>query len=136
MFAHKKTLTKQRESFLYRCLFSRFVCLVFADCFGKLIGARGVTFAANSKLETIDDNTFNGCKALTSITLPASLKKIGQGAFNNTALTSVTFANTSGWWVSTSSGATSGTSMTVTNASTNATNLKSTYKNYYWKRDS
>ncbi len=73
---------------------------------------------------------------LTSITIPNSVTSIGEYAFAYcTGLTSVTFANTSGWYRASSSTATSGTSMDVTDASTNATNLVSNYYSYYWKRN-
>jgi hypothetical protein len=52
-------------------------------------------------------------------------------------LTSVTFKNPNGWWRSSSSSATSGTSISssyLSNTSTAAEYLRSTYDNYYWKR--
>ena len=49
--------------------------------------------------------------------------------------TNVTFENTTGWFITSSSSATSGTNINVTNPSTNATNLKSTYADNYWKRN-
>ncbi len=47
---------------------------------------------------------------------------------------SITFENTSGWYVTKTHGATSGTNVDVTDTSTNATNLTDTYSNYYWYR--
>jgi len=44
----------------------------------------------------------------------------------------VTFEDPTGWYVSTSYNATSGTDLTLTDTATNATYLKSTYYNYYW----
>lgn len=83
----------------------------------------------------IDDYTFCGCSSLTSATIGSGVTSIGRYAFRNcTSLTSVTFKNTSGWWVSKSSYASSGTSVTVTDPANAATYLKSTYYNYYWKR--
>jgi len=62
---------------------------------------------------------------------------IGRYTFQSCSnLTSVTFANTSNWVVSTSSTFSSTTSLTSTdlsNTSTAATYLTSTYYNYYWK---
>lgn len=70
---------------------------------------------------------------LTSVVIPASVKKIGKNAFTKaTKLTSATFTDPSGWYVSTSSSATSGTTVTLTNTSTAATYLRSNYKTYYW----
>lgn len=53
----------------------------------------------------------------------------------NCSLVSVTFENTAGWWISTDADATKGTSVDVTDASKNATYLKSDHTDYYWKRD-
>lgn len=78
---------------------------------------------------------FSGCSSLRTVTLGKNVKLIGSGAFQNcTALTSVTFGTTTGWYATKDSSATSGTTMTVTNASTNASNLTGTYLNYTWKR--
>ena len=77
--------------------------------------------------------TFKTCVSLTSIVLPASLAKIGNQAFQGcTNLTSVTFKDTSTWYYTSNSGYTGGTKVTVTNATTNATYLKTTYASYYW----
>ena len=84
---------------------------------------------------SIGDYAFVWCSRLTSITIGNGVTSIGRYAFYNcSGLTSITFANTSGWYVTETSGASSGTNMSVTNASTNATNLRSTYSAYYWYR--
>ena len=69
-----------------------------------------------------------GCTSLTSI---------GRYAFQYcSALESVVFPEGStGWYVTTSPTATSGTSVTVTDPSVNANNLTGQYCNYYWKRN-
>ena len=81
----------------------------------------------------ISSQTFYGCSALTSITIPKSVSLIEYQVFSNcTSLTSIVFEDTVGWFVSTSSSATSGTDIVVTDSSSNSTNLISTYCTYYW----
>ncbi len=88
-----------------------------------------------NSVTSIGSYAFRTCTSLTSITISNSVTSIGEYAFYNcTSLTSVTFENTSGWYVTTTQGATSGTNVDVTNASTSATYLKSTYYRYYWYR--
>ena len=86
---------------------------------------------------SIGNHAFYGCKSLTSITISASVTSIGSYAFNGcTSLTSVTFADPSGWYVASSSSATTGTDVSsdIADAGTAATYLKSTYQSYYWKK--
>ena len=82
---------------------------------------------------SIGDSAFNSCTSLTNITIGNSVTNIGSYAFYNcTSLTSATFEDTDGWYVTSTEGATSGTDVDLTNASTNATYLTDTYDNYYW----
>ena len=87
-----------------------------------------------SNMTTIPIQFFVYCSALTNITIPASVNFIGHMAFYGCdALTTATFKDTSGWYVTQTKDATSGTSVSLTNASTAATYLRSTYSNgYYW----
>ncbi len=126
--------------------------------FGYCSSLTSIELGENSKLESIGNYAFYNCRRLTSITISDSVTSIGNYAFYDcqgftsititdsvtsigsnafsycSNLTNITFENTSGWWVSTDSTATSGTSVDVSDASVNATNLKSTYRSYYWKR--
>ena len=51
-----------------------------------------VVFEANSRVTDLGAQAFKGCSRLTKIALPASLAVIGANAFENTKLSSVTFA--------------------------------------------
>ena len=86
----------------------------------------------------IGSSAFSGCSGLTSITIPNGVTSIGRLAFSGcSGLTSVTFENTSGWRVSEYSNSSSYTSLSrsyLSNRSTAATYLKSTYRTYYWRR--
>ncbi len=94
------------------------------------------TITIPSSVTSIGNDAFLYCRSLTSIAIPSSVTSIGTYAFSGcSSLTTVTFENTRGWYRTTSSTATSGTSVTVTNPTQNATYLKSTYRDYYWKRN-
>ena len=89
-------------------------------------------------ITSIGNSAFYGCSGLTSITLPSSLTSIGYRAFRScNSLDSVAFANTAttGWYVTEDETATSGEDISVSDSITNATYLKNTYVNYYWKRN-
>ncbi len=80
-------------------------------------------------------NLYINNELVTELVIPDTVTEIKPYAFYKcTSLTSVTFENTNGWYVTKTQGATSGTNVDVTNAATNVTNLKSTYNYYYWYR--
>ena len=86
----------------------------------------------------IGSYAFSWCSDLISITIPDSVTSIGRAAFYNcSGLTSVTFENTSGWQVSPYSHFSSYTSLAssdLSDPSTAANYLKSTYYGDYWRR--
>ncbi len=103
----------------------------FRECTGltSVIISEGAT--------SIKEFAFYMCSNLESITIASSVTRIERGAFSKCdKLTSASFVDTTGWWVSTDSAATSGTSISsaLSNTSTAATCLRSTYCNYYWNK--
>lgn len=76
---------------------------------------------------------FYNCNKMRSVTIGSGVKKIGRTAFTACdSLTIAIFKDTSGWYVSTSETATSGTNLTLTSTSTAANYLRNTYQNYFW----
>ena len=94
---------------------------------------------------------FSGCTSLTDVTIPDSVTYIGQYAFSGTGITNITipdsvtsigysafggctsltnatFNNPNGWTLD------NGTSLNLTDPTTNATYLKDTYNRYSWNR--
>ena len=113
------------------------VTSIGSSAFSSCIGLTSVTIG--DSVTSIGSNAFYSCSGLTSVTIPDSVTSIGSRAFYNCDdLTSVTFENTAGWYRTSSSTATSGTELSSSNLSdpsTAATWLKSTYYSYYWKRN-
>ncbi len=108
------------------------------NAFESCTNLSSVTFGANSQLDSIEFHAFYNCKTLASIEIPSSVISIEYGAFYGCdSLSSVTFSDPSGWWRSSSSTATSGTSISeadLSDEATAATYLRTTYRNYYWKK--
>ena len=90
-----------------------------------------------SSVTYIGGYAFSGCSSLTSIEIPSSVTSIGGYAFYNCSkLTNVTFKNTSGWrcfyWAA--PGYTAISNGDLSNKTTAAKYLTSTYCYCYWKR--
>ena len=82
---------------------------------------------------------FYNCRNITNITLGDSVTTIGSSAFHGcSSLTSVTFEDPNGWYMTADYDdgldKTGSTKMSVTNASTNATYLQSTYCYCCWRK--
>ena len=127
----------------------------FQDCDGL------TSITLPEGLTSIGEAAFQDCDGLTSITLPEGLTSIGGQAFSSCSglteldlsnctsltsigsfafawcsrLTSITFPNTTGWYRTTSSTATSGISVDMSNPTQNATWLTDTFIGYYFKRN-
>lgn len=92
-------------------------------------------------LRVISRYMFYGCDNLTTITLPSSLTSIGNSAFSGSGLTSATFEDPNGWQVGFDSFDSSDFSNPIDilfsdlqDTSKAADYLKSTYRNYYWRK--
>lgn len=82
---------------------------------------------------TIKGDAFYGCDNLTKVTIGASVNKIESYAFYGCSkLTNLTFTGSGIWYYTTTSTTSGGTQISVSNATTNATNFKSTYASKYW----
>jgi hypothetical protein len=70
---------------------------------------------------------------IDSVSIPASVEKIGNNAFNKCLnLTNAYFETTEGWYVGTSDDQTTWIEVDVNDPSQNATMLTETYKTYNW----
>ena len=93
-----------------------------------------VTFESNSQCKSIGANAFASCLKLESMYIPESVNLIEKNAFSNcTVLTSITFENKNGWYVTNDVSSTTGQNITISSASDAATKLVDDYKSYYWK---
>ena len=105
---------------------------VFNGCF------RLESIVISDNVTSIGYQAFMRCYSLESIVIPNSVISIGREAFCNcTNLSSIKFESSEGWWYSEDSDAVSGTGISssdLSNTSTAAEYLGSTYRNYYWKR--
>ena len=83
---------------------------------------------------SIGSYAFISCSGLTSVTIPNSVRRMGCNPFIGCSnLQDVYFDDTeTGWYISSSSTATSGTNITVENSATNAKKLTSSTYSYFW----
>ena len=96
------------------------------SAFNGCTSLASVTFAENSKLTSIGGHAFCECTSLISMTIPASVTSIEAYAFIRcTSLASIEFADKNNWYVTAiSNGYTGGEEINVTDATANATKLK------------
>lgn len=97
-----------------------------------------ISITIPDSVTTIEFGAFWLCSSLVEATIGSNVTSIGEYAFENcSSLTSVTFKNTNGWWFSTSDTTTNITyisSSRLSNTSTAARYLSSTYCSYCWER--
>ena len=108
---------------------SRIEDRVFWDCSGL------TSITLPGSLTSIGSYVFGYCDKLNSIVIPVSVTKIGSVAFKYSALTSITFEDTSTWFCGTQAQQNSmsgGTQIDVSIPSINASYFQSTYYDKYW----
>ncbi|MBQ7539009.1 MAG: leucine-rich repeat protein [Treponema sp.] len=89
----------------------------------------------SDSVETISEKVFADCNSLHDVTIGRGVSKISSKVFMNcVSLASLKFNNTSGWYRTTNSSYTEGSSTDLNDESTNATYFKTSYMNYYWYR--
>ncbi len=128
-------LIKSTDTSITNCTINSKTKVICSWAFSGCSNLTSITIP--DSVTTIGSSAFQNCSSLTSVTIGSNVESIGANAFHScNSLTSVTFTNTSGWWVSSSSTATSGKNVDVTDISRNASNFTSPYYylSYYWRR--
>ena len=119
--------------------FSSTITSIGRYAFNGCSGLTEVDLSNCASLTSIGERAFSDCTGLTGaldLSNCTSLTSIGKYAFSDcTKLTSITFPNTTGWYRTTSSTATSGTNMDMSNPTQNATWLTGSYDKYYFRRN-
>ena len=112
-------------------------CLIETETKTLISGCQNSVIPTDGSVTRIISGSFSSCYGLIEITIPASVTSIERFAFMGCLnLTSVTFEITEGWWIASSSTATSGTeiaSSDLADPSTAAEYLAS-HGLYYWHR--
>ena len=110
-------------------------CLIETESKTLIAGCQNSVIPSDGSVTSIAEWAC-ACTDLSSLTIPEYVTSIGCYAFYGCIyLTSVTFENTDGWYLTEDYAATEGEAVSVTDPSTNATNLNSTYYNRYFKRN-
>lgn len=78
-----------------------------------------------STVTQIGANAFKDCDKLTSVIIPSSVTQIGAGAFQGSGIKTVSFEDKSGWLANAQT-------LDLSNATQNATYLKTNYVNFTW----
>ena len=114
-------------------------CLIETESKELMVGCKTSVIPDDGSVTSIGNRAFYNCTGLTSITIPDSVTSIGSYAFSGcTGLASVTFEATTRWYRNSSGTIGSGnplSSDSLSNPSTAATLLTSTYDDYYWWRN-
>ena len=110
------------------------VVSIGGNAFYNCTGLASVTIG--NKVTSIGNSAFYFCTSLASVTIGSGVVSIGASAFQYcNKLTSVTFSDATTWYATISSDLTGGTEMDMTDAATNAKNLKTYYQYYWYKSD-
>ena len=135
---HADTKMISNEAF-YRCTALKSIVIpdkvrtIEEDAFYYCSALTEITIGKS--VQRIGEYAFYGCSSISAITIPSSVTEIGKYAFSSCSnLTSVSFANVENWRrISSSSGYIIASSY-LSNTSTAAKYLKTTYASYMWKR--
>ncbi|MBR4072231.1 MAG: leucine-rich repeat protein [Clostridia bacterium] len=102
---------------------------------GLTVGCSGLQeYIIPDSVTSIPMFAFSGLSGLKRIVIGSGVTSISRLTMAATSVPSVEFKNATGWYVTTTENATSGTNIDVSDPSTAATYLHTTYKQHYWYR--